>query len=66
MIPDLSRTKVSDAAAVLQGLGFNVALQPQAGVDTALPMFVISQSPLAGTQALTGSTVILQVVNVLP
>ncbi|MEI6108666.1 MAG: penicillin-binding protein [Actinomycetes bacterium] len=66
MIPDLSRTKVSDAAAVLQGLGFNVALQPQAGVDTKLPMFVISQSPLAGTQALTGSTVILQVVNVLP
>ena len=65
-VPDLNRAKVSDATAVLQGLGFKVALEPQAGVDTTLPMFVIGQSPVAGTLAPTGSTVILQVVNVLP
>ena len=65
-VPDLSRAKVTDATLVLQGLGFKVALDPQPGVDTALPMFVISQIPIAETQALTGSTVILQVVNALP
>ena len=65
-IPDVRRAKVSDATAVLQGLGLSVVLELQPGADSTLPLFVVDQMPTSSTVVNSGSTVTLKVVNVLP
>ena len=65
-IPDVRRAKISDATAVLQGLGLSVVLELQPGADSTLPLFVVDQMPTSSTVVNSGSTVTLKVVNVLP
>jgi membrane peptidoglycan carboxypeptidase len=65
-IPDIRRAKVTDATAVLQGLGLSVVLELQPGADSTLPLYVVDQLPASTTVVNSGSTVTLKVVNVLP
>jgi membrane peptidoglycan carboxypeptidase len=65
-IPDVRGVKVTDATAVLQGLGLSVILELQPEADSALELIVLDTSPAIESKVDIGSTVTLKGVNVLP
>lgn len=70
-LPDVTNSAtgaVLDSAAsqLLSALGFYPVLSPIDGTDPALPVYVISQSPVGNTFIRKGSTVVLTTSNIAP
>jgi serine/threonine-protein kinase len=64
-VPDVTSEDVGQAKATLQGRGLNAKTTDQIST-TAAPGTVISQSPVGGTSAASGSTVTLVVATAPP
>ena len=63
IVPTLSG-KVEDAAALASSLGLTVIQQPvDSSVNISKPLYVVGQSPVAGSFAPIGSAIVVQVSN---